>query len=333
MKDRKFRKHIYKVLQEAKEKARTDRIYIFNSFMMQYVSVYGNGEKKQAYKDKPLPLRTGCMVEEIEHLIVTPNLTILVLSDAEEYIGHPYDTGEWLTVEYKVMDNPVLRAKMQRDIYIRSYSAEGVSADNVIAVVLLKATPETMYPQRTGHKGVYVLTDDDAAIRLACMIDEADGPRYTPRLMERLTEWHRHVKDDPDVEAACGRAIERAVKIRRWVMTHERRDLFALTDVAFCPRCGARLMFCDVMEQDSRRNNIRPTKQYVLRHAHRDPAYEYKYGPCRFEMRYSNKKDEGFKTIKDTCTMEFGKEEYFRLKKQELERQKEASQTEKYNIC
>ena len=71
----------------------------------------------------------------------------------------------------------------------------------------------------------------------------------------------------------------------------------------YCPDCGARVVFRDVYETDRQRHNVRPTLQYVLRHLHTPlEAHSSPNRVCRTQIRYSPKKDKGFKVIKKNNT-------------------------------
>ena len=295
---------IYSLIKQAAGYADTDNIRIYKRYIIEYPSVYGNIEKKIPEGMSRYTIRPGCMVEELEYLIIKDDLCLIIKTEQRECT--PDTIKAWKLSKTPALTDPISRAAIQKDILERRYKDSGIKAGNIAALVILRCPTLTMQEMHTRYNNVAIVSDTMAVTAVAELLNRSGRPKLNSHILDDIASNNSRTEKDPNRLTASQRTIRRAEHIKKWVKGHEKADLFSLTDVAYCPDCGARVVFKEVYETDRQRHNVRPTLQYILRHLHTPlEAYKAPNRVCRTQIRYSSRKDKGFKAIKKNNTQAY----------------------------
>lgn len=245
-------------------------IRVYNNIILEFPSVFGNSPE-------------GMFTTEIDHIIVTPYLVVLVETKNEEIAVGGYLEDTWILKNGEEVSNPINQNQMHKKVFCNTL---GVDSNRVFTIeLLLGQSVANCSSQNTND---YIMSDEDFERNLTLLLSTKYKKIMDVCLNEKLKQMEKQSEYKRNVHI---NNINKAKDISEWIRTHENAYVFSFLDTVKCPKCGSYMLFRKAKYVDYSRNNTRRSKQYMI------GCLNYAITGCDGRVYYSKKKGEGFQKV------------------------------------
>lgn len=252
-------------------------INIYNNIILEIPSVFGVSSN-------------GIITTEIDHLIITPYLIVLIETKNEAYLKCDYKDDYWLLMNGDEVSNPIKQNHMHK---MALCDVLHVDPKIVFTIELLLDT--CMDNDYSEYSNDYIMNKEKFEDNLMLLLSTKYKDKLLPDINKQLEIIE---KKSLSLKKKHIENINTVKDIMKWIKTHEKAYIFSFLDTVKCPQCGSYLFFRKKNNPDFIRNNIRKSKQYFL------GCKNYSVTGCEKKVNYSDKKGSGFKTVSKTSIEE-----------------------------